>query len=294
MFDYVVVDSSNLAYRVWSVNRDRRTSGGIPNGLEYGFLRSVLSHARIYVPARVVLVWDGDTSRADFPDYKAGRTDVLGDEGEGWDGRLEAIRRKISPLVLCLRDPEREADEVIARFVATVGGRCLIVSTDKDFHQLVGERVSVLTTGKKLIDLDEVRRIWGVDPDKLPILRAVEGDRSDNIDGIPRIRKEPLRKVVSRSDDLESFFGFEVPYAEELSGSERDKILDGEDKIRRNYDLINLRDKKEPLEFVDFSNPEFSPIKKLCRDLELDELSSFKEWDLFALPNPENSDLAAI
>jgi 5'-3' exonuclease len=159
-YDYTVVDSHLLAYRSWWPVRDLSNSDGTPTGLEFGFIKGVQAVARNW-QAKVILAWDGYPKRCNeiFPfvpatettpesGYKSGRQKHVDKESEPpWNPRLERLRNVLIPLVTTLYDPAAEADEEIARFVFWAqrkGKRTLIISKDRDFHQLVSDNVHLV------------------------------------------------------------------------------------------------------------------------------------------------------
>lgn len=226
-FDFVVVDCSNLAYRSWWNNRFRKTSQDVFYGLEYGFIQSIMVIVRSWYPARLVLIWDGEPVRglSIFPHitdeitgkvsgYKAGRKAPEDKENEpDWDIRLGNLREKFRALVPSIYHKDNEADEQIAFFTKKAESfklASLLISNDQDLHQLVSDYTSVLKLSGTKAEEDtiwgeeEIQDYWGVEPKRLPLRWAIEGDGS--IIGIPRIPKSLILDMVNRCDSLEDLF----------------------------------------------------------------------------------------
>ena len=142
-----------------------------------------------------------------------------------------------------------EADDVIS-YVATKGNfsRCTPMSTDKDFLQLVNDRVNVYSPSKKkLYTPDILTEEYNIHPENFLMYRMIDGDKSDNIDGVrgialktllkicPEISTEPvsLKELVSRDNRLENNLdilkrNFELMQLSDIiiSGNAKQKILD--------------------------------------------------------------------
>src|SRR5581483_11789378 len=89
--------------------------------------------------------------------------------------------------VPCLELPGYEADDLIAAYACKVrdlGGEVVIVSSDKDLMQLVGERDTMKNVK---IGIEQVAEKFGVTPDKVVDVQALCGDSVDNVPGAPGI-----------------------------------------------------------------------------------------------------------
>ena len=104
-----------------------------------------------------------------------------------------------------------EADDVIghiAKHVLAEDEECYIVSTDKDFLQLVDEKTKVYSpTKKKLYDRELVKEEWGMYPQNLLLFRTLDGDNSDNVPGVKGCGlKTVLKRFPELSEDREITF----------------------------------------------------------------------------------------
>jgi DNA polymerase-1 len=93
-----------------------------------------------------------------------------------------------------------EADDVIgsiARRFEKEGVRVVILSGDKDFMQLVSDRIVLLDTMRdRLYDEKGVRERFGVGPERVVDILGLTGDTSDNVPGVPGIGDKTARKLV--------------------------------------------------------------------------------------------------
>jgi 5'-3' exonuclease len=300
-FNFVVVDCSNLAYRSWWNNRFRKTSQDVFCGLEYGFIQSIMMIARSWYPARLVLVWDGEPVRglAIFPQvtdettgkvygYKAGRKNPEEKENEpDWDIRLGNLREKFRTVVPSLYHKNNEADEQIAFFTRKADSlklTSLLISTDQDLHQLVSDYTSVLRFARNKGEDDtiwgeeEIQDYWGVEPKKLPLRWAIEGDGPVN--GIPRIPKTFILDMVNRCDSLKDLFQLIDEGSIFQTDLQEEKFISGKDIIERNYKLLNLHGVDDNLFVLEGTTGNSSSIKKLCSILEMDFFTNRREWSL--------------
>lgn len=236
-YDFIVVDSHNLAYRQWWHVKDL-SHNGVPTGLEFGFIKKVLTLMGTD-PEKLILAWDGRPTRcaALVEDYKDGREKAEGDE-PAWGPRLARLRNAFIDLCHTLYDENEEADEQIAKFVLrNPGKKILIVSNDKDLQQFVSENVHC-DCSKGLFDLETCSEEWGVPPHKIALYKVLDGDKSDNVKGVPRLLTKTKVKLVNRSETIDELV--EHFADDDLSAKEREKLAAHREQAYLNYKLVNL------------------------------------------------------
>jgi len=283
MYDTVIIDAMNLAYRSWWPVRELTTSDGVPTGLEFGFIKNLLAITREHIPAEIILAWDGRPTRGlqIFPEYKAGRDKGARDNEPSWIERLDLLRKLLAPMLLSLYNSDTEADEQIARYVKHNPDKNIIISsTDRDFHQLVSEKVTVVGTSGKIYDVDAVKEKWGVEPKKVLLFRAIEGEKSsDNFPGVPRISAVIKVRLASEATSLDHMI--QLIDEGEFPGKSKERLQQGKDVIRRNYALADLWSQEEKPDEIQIPTGESTEVLKLCEKLELKSLLERKEWRLF-------------
>jgi len=236
-YDHIVVDSYNMAYRQWWNAKDLMHNG-IHTGLEFGFIKKIMSYLKTDGD-KLILAWDGRPTRCTslVEGYKSGRVKVNGEEPD-WTVRLTRLRSIFTELCHTLYDENEEADEQIAKFVlSNKHKRILIVSNDKDFQQLISSTVHVETSGV-LMDGATCQEKWQVPPYKIALYKALDGDKSDNIQGVPRLLTKTKIKLVNKAetiDDLVSHFT-----DADLTDKEREKLAIYKDQVVMNYQIVNL------------------------------------------------------
>jgi DNA polymerase-1 len=208
-----LLDGTALAYRShFALQRSGLTNpDGLPTGATYGFtmtLRRILEQEK---PDRVAVAFDppGPTFRhARYSDYKATRQKMPEELVLQLDSIRECVRAHGVPL---FEVPGYEADDVIgtlATQAAEAGWDVLIVTGDKDFMQLVGERVklyNVFKTGVDLVieGLEAVQEKFGTTPDRVIEVLAVMGDASDNVPGVHGIGEKGAIKLIGEFGSVE-------------------------------------------------------------------------------------------
>lgn len=295
MYDSVVVDALNLSYRNWWHCRMLTTSTGLHSGLEFGFLRALLMYVRNYYPAKVYLAWDGCPKRvlAVYPEYKAGRDKSKQQEEAPWHPRLDTLRQSVATMVHSFYDVELEADEIIAHFVhqqEKEQKKTLIVSNDGDLHQLVSDFTFLDPSDKegKMFTPALVQEKWGVLPEKVPFLRAIAGDVSDNIPGVPRIPQDIKVKLAQEAKNIDHLIEL-FHSAGYLSQRQREKLLGSIFLVRRNYTIMYLRDKVGTLKVPVQCTGDTTKVMELAKLLELKSLFGRKEFRLLEEQGRQNT-----
>lgn len=209
----LLVDGLNTYLRAFSATPTMNDDGSHVGGIS-GFLLSLGASIRMFKPKRVVIVFDGkggsQRRRALFSGYKSNRRNMtklnrtydfktLEEEKAAMKWQLLLLIEMLRCLPLTVMAPENvEADDAIAYIAQTVeqrGENSIIVSTDKDFLQLISDRISVWNPiKKKMYTPEKVVEDYGFHPNNFVLYRAVTGDKSDCIPGIAGIKEATLLK----------------------------------------------------------------------------------------------------
>ena len=144
-----------------------------------------------------------------------------------------------------------EADDVIAQIIGMkkfAQWQKVIVSSDKDFIQLLGSDNTILfrPTQKQVLNKNAIVEQYGIHPNNFALARAIVGDPSDNLAGVPGIGLSTIAKrYASFKDEGELYLGELVEYCEaEISNKKRlkshERIIEHQDVIRDNYKIMQL------------------------------------------------------
>jgi len=168
-----------------------------------GFLRSLGYVTRIFDPTRVVIIWDGKGGSGNRqnidPNYKAQRAsarithwglyDTREEEQEALIGQLFRTRDYLDCLPVHQIVIEKlEADDImayLAKRASKAGKKVTIVSSDKDFLQLIDNNIEVYApVKKKTFTKDNILEEIKVLPTNFNVVKALLGDNSDNLPGV--------------------------------------------------------------------------------------------------------------
>ncbi|MFW6107512.1 MAG: DNA polymerase I [bacterium] len=277
-----LIDGTALAYRSYFafIRNPLVNSKGQDTSAAFGFTSALLRLLEEEAPDRVAVVFDSSepTARHEkFPDYKATREKMP----EEMAGQLPLIDRVVEALGLtALQLPGYEADDVIgtlARRAEEAGWECYIVTGDKDFTQLVDERVRLYDIMKRgaepeVVDRQAVEKKLGVPPEKVVDVLGLMGDSSDNIPGVPGIGPKTAVQLVETYGSLEAA----VEHASEIKAKRVREGLEAKaDEARLSKELVTL-DTGVPVEFdaegFGRREPDARRVLELFEELEFQSL----------------------
>jgi len=242
-----IVDGSGFIFRAFhALPPLTRKVDGLPVGAVAGFCNMIWKllvdmKAAPDAPTHLAVVFDHSESTFRnqlYADYKAHRPPPPQDLVPQFPLVREATRAFGVP---SLELPGYEADDIIAAYACKVrdaGGEVVIVSSDKDLMQLVGERVSMLDTMKNVrIGPPEVFEKFGVTPDKVIDVQALCGDSVDNVPGAPGIGIKTASALITEYGDLETLL---ARAGEIKQDKRRQTLIDFAGQIRLSRQLVTL------------------------------------------------------
>lgn len=265
--DVTIVDGRHLLYRSADVNRgltadvdgEVRSVGGI-----HGFLTVLLKLKRRY-QGKIVVAWEGDTPNFRFklyPEYK--RKLPLDDEQKVFFAELADQEARLSVILSCLGvrqfvGIDCEADDVIGTLaVRWADYRLGIFSGDSDLRQLVTETTTVLAPAKKGAETEygpaEVLARHLVGPEQIPCQKALAGDGSDNIPGIPSVGDKIAAGWINEHGDVEGVI--KAALAGAFTDKKRELVIEHQDKVRlyrrltvikTDVELVSLKSVYDPM-----------------------------------------------
>jgi len=206
---------------------------------------------RQHLGAEIILAWDGCPVQqlAQNPAYKAQRAAAHADRPADWRSRCERLREVLTHVLPTLHDPEDEADVEMARLVNNdQATRILLVSTDKDLFSLLAEQVHVLRPGhaQPLYTAQDFIQEYGFPPASFALYRALTGDPSDNLRGLPYFLTKTAARLAADFGNVDALYAAlgRQPAPDglcQLCDSERQKLVSGEATVRSNARLLDLR-----------------------------------------------------
>ena len=258
----LIVDGLNTFIRSFAVNPSINDDGVHIGGV-VGFLRSIRYTCDILKPSRCIIVFDGKGGSKKrqklYPEYKANRKvkrrlnrnvewgTAPQDEEESMKQQMGRLIDYLEQLPLTLISIDNvEADDVMAYISQQVltESDIFLMSTDKDFLQLVDDRVKVWSpTKKKLYNKQEVLEEYGIPSNNILTYRILDGDKSDNISGIPGCGIKSIIKYLQPITEDKNFGVMEL--FDYVKNSDKkikllENIKNSVNLVKRNYLLMQL------------------------------------------------------
>ena len=232
----MLVDGHAMVFRAWfSIPERLSTSSGTDTRGAYGFLNTFLKVIRDRKPTHVAVAFDtrAPTFRDElFKEYKAQRPPVP----EDLHAQVPLVKQILSVFKVPIFEKDGfEADDVvgtIARLCEEQGVEVLIVTGDADQLQLVSPSTRLLMyTGfadTRVYDVDGVKQKYGgLGPDRVPDIKAITGDPSDNIKGVPGLGEKTAISVLTQLGTIENIYEHldDVEKIPGLRGAKRARTL---------------------------------------------------------------------
>jgi len=258
----LVIDGLNTFIRAFAVN-PAINEDGLHIGGMMGFLKSIRYTCDILKPSRCIIVFDGKDGskrrRKIYPEYKENRKvkqrlnrnvdwgTAPMDEQQSMKqqmGRLIEYLEQLPLTLICIDGIE--ADDTIAYISQQLLPKSdiFIMSTDKDFLQLVDDRVKVWSpTKKKLYTKNEVFDEYGIPSKNILTYRILDGDKSDNINGI---KGAGIKSIIKYCPQITTDELFDVMDLMDFAKTSNNKIKllenikNSSNLLKRNYLLMQL------------------------------------------------------
>ena len=275
----LLIDGLNTFIRAFAVNPSTNDDGVHIGGMT-GFLHSIGYAIKNIKPTRVIICFDGKGGSAKrrklFPDYKANRKvrkrltrlnsfNNQEDERIAMSQQIQRLVQYLDILPVTILSPENiEADDSMAYICQQVypKSQFYIMSTDKDFLQLIDERVQVWSpTKKKFYGKETIKEEFDLDSSNFLMYRVITGDSSDNIPGIRGAGTKTLMKRLpilfeDKKISLEDIFN----HIETINDGTKlaADILSNKDMLELNHKLMQLYN-------VDISGRAKESINNICK-----------------------------
>ena len=213
-----LIDGSSQMYRAYHAIRDLTGPDGRPTNAVYGFVTMLRKLITDHKPDFLAAAFDlpGPTFRSELADdYKANRAPMPPDLVE----QVPLVHEVCEALgVPVLTSEQYEADDVIGTLALQAvaqGLKVVIVTSDKDFFQLVSGSIQVFDPRKTgtWFDADAVKEKMGVKPSQVVDVLSLMGDAVDNVKGVPGIGKKGAQDLISTYGSLDNVLSHaaEVP-----------------------------------------------------------------------------------
>lgn len=276
MSRWLLIDGFNLVYRCFFATPALTRADGFPTNALHGWVKSIWRLVDQERPDHTVVFFDlgGSQDRlALHPDYKAQRAEMPEDLAR----QIEPVKTITRALGLAaIEQSGVESDDLLASCAvarAALGDEVLIVSSDKDFAQIVSERIKVLLPppsaqpklGWRMLDVAGVTDKFGVPPSKIADYLALIGDTSDNIPGLSGVGPKTAVKWLERHGDLEGVLAAAAVIEPERF---RLPLADAAERLRLNRRLVTLN-LALPLPPVEQTPADTTALLAFLREMEM-------------------------
>ena len=275
----ILIDAHSLIYRAFFALPPMSTSGGEVTNAVYGFT-SMLAIVLASRPEYAAAAFDmgGPTFRSvEYSEYKAGRR-AMPDDLRPQIQRVREILESLSIPIYGIQG--FEADDIVgtlAKQGEEMGLQVTIVSGDLDCLQCVTESVDALVPRRGITDTtvygpDQVRQRYNLEPGQLIDYKALRGDTSDNIPGVPGVGEKTASQLISEFGTIENL----LANLDRLKpGRVRDALEANADRVRLGKRLVTIRrdvDVRVDLERSRWTRYDADAARKLFDELEFRQL----------------------
>jgi DNA polymerase-1 len=304
-----LIDGHALAYRMYfaltagGTSQRWQTSKGEPTAGIYGFARELLRIFEQEKPDYLAVAFDTGKTFRDviYPEYKATRAKMPDDLRQ----QIERIREMVDAFNIPRLEMEGfEADDVLGSAAVWAAGQGLgvkIITGDRDLLQLVNDRTIVYLAGddQNFITPEDVLGKLHVRPEQVVDYKALVGDKSDNIPGVPGVGEKTTENLISKYGTLDNIYA----HLPEIEPRWRAKLEAGRESAYLSYKLAAIRtDLVVPIDLEQARIEVFEPhkVEALFRALEFrtlidrlhklvgaspEETSTNGQMSLFAVPS---------
>jgi DNA polymerase-1 len=241
-----VIDGKSVFYRGYYAMPGLALPDGTPTGGVFGFTSIAIELIKKLEPDYVAVAWDiKGTSAAKrleiFDGYKAGRTKPQDD----FYAQLPILREVLEAFNWPLYELDQyEADDIMGTFAAQAkeaGIEACLVTGDYDLLQLIDDNTGVYITRTGSTDLvryddDAFEAKYGIKVNQFVDYKALVGDSSDNIPGVPKIGPKAAQTLLTTYGDLDSIYA----HTDDLKGAQQKNIVEGKDSAYMSQKLAQI------------------------------------------------------
>jgi len=243
----LLVDGHYYLYRSFYAIRGLTNSRGEPTNAIFGFTKALRRMLHDLRPDFAAVIWDAglpERRTALQPEYKQQRAEMPADL-KLQEGPMQHLVSLLG--IASIAVPGTEADDVIASYATAHDGETVIATNDKDILQMVNDRIAIYSTNKAdvtdeaagfaLLQIEEVRKKWGVAPSQIGDVLALTGDSSDNIPGVEGIGSKTATALIQQFGSVSAL----IAQRDQIEKPKvREKIATNIDRIRQNLEMVRL------------------------------------------------------
>ncbi|MBE6600447.1 MAG: DNA polymerase I [Ruminococcaceae bacterium] len=268
----LVIDGNSILNRAFYGVRPLSTKDGIPTNAIFGFINIINKNIEQIEPDFCAVAFDvhAPTFRHKmFSEYKAGRRPMP----EELAAQFPYAKKCLEVLgISCTELAGYEADDILgtfAKMASEEGHEAYILTGDRDSLQLIGDRITVLlATNNDSVRFDRAAFFekYGVQPEQFVDVKALMGDTSDNIPGVPGVGEKTATKLIAEFSSLDGLY--EVLPSKSLSAKVNEKLMDNRQSAFMSQELARIN--------CD------APVELTLADIERKEIDRAAAYELFS------------
>lgn len=273
----LLLDSNSLMHRAYHALPNLKSSKGLYTGAIYGFLSILLRLIKEQKPTHIAAAFDlhGPTFRHEmFKDYKATRKPM----DEELRQQVEPLKELITAMGIKIVSLQGyEGDDILGTLSKRFDDECIIVTGDRDSFQLVSPTTKVFWTKKGVSDIevyDEERLLQdGFTVSQFIDYKALRGDTSDNVPGIPGVGEKTAKQLLEKYGSLDEI----LAHADEIPGKLGQNVQNGKDIAILSKELVTINcdvPVECTLDDIKFSPVYSQAVRTLLGQLEITSLAA--------------------
>ncbi len=278
----IIIDGHSLLYRAFHALPPLTNKNGQLTNAVYGFLLILFRAIKDVQANYVVACFDTKKPtfrHKQFAEYKAGRAKMP----DGIASQMPIMKNVLESFGVPIFEKEGfEADDLVATISQKVkaDAQVFILSGDLDNLQLVDEKIKVYTMGKGIkesVIYDEARVMerFGVRPNQMNDFKALTGDNSDNIPGVPGIGKTTAADLIQKYGSIENIYIELTTDTLEVKPKVKEALKNNKEKAFLSLQLVTTDknvDMAFKLEDCKFGNFDQEKVKKVFLELGFNTL----------------------
>ncbi|WP_406944567.1 DNA polymerase I [Halobacillus sp. SY10] len=278
----VLIDGNSIAYRAFFALPLLNNDKGVYTNAVYGFTTMLLKILEEDQPDHLLVAFDaGKTTfrHKTYEDYKGGRQKTPSELSE----QFPVLKELLDAFEINYYQLENyEADDIIGTLATQAGEKGLevkVISGDKDLLQLVNEQITVSLTKKGITNVDTytpsfLMEKMEVRADQIIDLKALMGDSSDNIPGVPGVGEKTAVKLLKQFDTLENLY----ENLNDVSGKKlKEKLETNKEEALMSQQLVTI-ERAAPIEIslsdIGYSGYQSQKVSEFFKDLGFQSLLS--------------------
>ncbi len=276
-----IIDGKSVFYRGYYAMPNLSTKDGTPTGGVYGFCAMALELIKRYKPDYVCVAWDKPKTNirkrlAIYPDYKAGRKPAPPD----FYAQIPILHEVLEAFNWPLYEyDDYEADDImcsLSKKASSEGIETMLISSDLDMLQCLGPLTHMYALKKGLtnierFDPESFEEKYGVRVEQFLDLKALKGDGSDNIPGVPGVGEKGAAELLRQYDTLDGVY----ENVALVKGALAKKLEAGKDSAYMSREVARLFDDAPvplDLEQMDVNKLDTAQLASILKRLEFRSL----------------------